>query len=68
MIIVDKALQARDEANNPIRVGLVGAGFMAQGLTNTIVNSVPGMRVVAISNRRRNALFRCSAMRALSMR
>lgn len=52
MIIVDRALQARAEANNPIRVGLVGAGFMAQGLSNTIVNSVPGMRVVAISNRR----------------
>jgi len=52
MILVDTALRARAEANNPIRVGLVGAGFMVQGLTNTIVNSVPGMRVVAISNRR----------------
>ena len=52
MIIVDTALKARAEANTPIRVGLIGAGFMVQGLTNTIVNSVPGMRVVAISNRR----------------
>jgi len=52
MIIVDRALKARADANNPIKVGLVGAGFMVQGLTNTIVNSVPGMRVVAISNRR----------------
>jgi predicted homoserine dehydrogenase-like protein len=52
MIIVDTALKARAEANNPIKVGLIGAGFMVQGLTNTIVNSVPGMRVVAISNRR----------------
>ena len=52
MIIVDTALTARAEANDPIKVGLVGAGFMVQGLTNTIVNSVPGMRVVAISNRR----------------
>ncbi len=51
MIIVDRALRSRAEANNPIRVGVVGAGFMVQGLTNTIVNSVPGMRVVAISNR-----------------
>ena len=30
----------------PIRVGCIGAGFMGQGLTNQIVNSVPGMRMV----------------------
>ena len=52
MIIVDTALKARAEANNPIKVGLIGAGFMVQGLTNTVINSVPGMRIVAISNRR----------------
>src|SRR5579872_3984993 len=57
MIIVDTALKARAEANNPVKVGLVGAGFMVQGLTNTIVNSVPGMRVVAISNRRPERAF-----------
>lgn len=52
MILVDTALKARAEAGNPVRVGLIGAGFMVQGLTNMIVNSTPGMRVVAISNRR----------------
>ncbi len=52
MILIDTALQARAAAGNLIRVGLLGAGFMAQGLTNTIVNSVPGMCVVAIYNRR----------------
>ena len=52
MIIVDSALKAREAEGRPIRVGIVGAGFMGQGLTNQIVNSVPGMRVVAISNRR----------------
>lgn len=52
MILVDTALKARAEAGNSLRVGLIGAGFIVQGLTNTIVNSVPGMRVVAISNRR----------------
>jgi predicted homoserine dehydrogenase-like protein len=51
MILVDTALQAREKAGNPVRVGLIGAGFMVQGLTNMIVNSTPGMRVVAISNR-----------------
>src|SRR6266511_2271247 len=51
MIIVDNALKARAEQGKPIRVGLLGAGFMAQGLTNMIVNSVPGMRMVAVFNR-----------------
>src|SRR6188508_327916 len=52
MILVDTALQKREAEGKPIRVGIVGAGFMARGLTNQIVNSVPGMRVVAIYNRR----------------
>ena len=30
---------------------MIGAGFMARGITNQIVNSVPGMELVAISNR-----------------
>lgn len=51
MWILDTALKARADQNKPIRVGIVGAGFMSQGLTNQIVNSVQGMRVAAISNR-----------------
>jgi predicted homoserine dehydrogenase-like protein len=52
MIIVDKALQARAQEGNPIKVAILGAGFMAQGLTNQIVNSVPAMRMVAIYSRK----------------
>ena len=52
MLIVDTALKAREAEGRPIRVGIVGAGFMAQGLTNQIVHSVPGMCITAISNRR----------------
>ena len=52
MIIVDNALRALDAAGTPIRVGMVGAGFMGQGLTNQITNSVPGMRMAAVYNRR----------------
>jgi predicted homoserine dehydrogenase-like protein len=52
MIIVDDMLRARETAGCPIRVGVIGAGFMAQGLVNTIVNSVPGMSVAAIYGRR----------------
>ena len=51
MIIVDDALRAREAQGRPIRVGMIGAGFMGHGLTNQIVNSVPGMRLVAIYNR-----------------
>jgi len=52
MIIVDSALKAREEQGKPIRVGMIGAGFMGQGLTNQIVNSVPGMRMAAVYNRK----------------
>jgi predicted homoserine dehydrogenase-like protein len=52
MIIVDNALRAREEEGRPIRVGLIGAGFMAQGLANQIVNSVPGMELAAVYGRR----------------
>ena len=51
MIIVDRALKAREAEGKPIRVGMIGAGFMAQGLTNQIENSVPGMRMAAVYNR-----------------
>jgi predicted homoserine dehydrogenase-like protein len=52
MFILDNALKARAEQGNPIRVALLGAGFMAQGLTNQIVNSFPSMRMVAVYSRK----------------
>jgi predicted homoserine dehydrogenase-like protein len=57
MIIVDRALAAREAEGKPIRVGMVGAGFMGQGLTNQIEHSVPGMRMAAIYNRRPDRAF-----------
>ncbi len=51
MLIVDSALKARQEAGDPIRVGMIGAGFMGRGIANQIINSVPGMELVAIFNR-----------------
>lgn len=51
MIIIDTALAKRQESGNPIRVGMVGAGFMARGIALQLVQSVPGMELVAISNR-----------------
>jgi predicted homoserine dehydrogenase-like protein len=61
VIIVDRALQARAVAGNPIRVGMVGAGFMARGIANQIVNSTPGMRLVAIANRTVQSARACYA-------
>jgi predicted homoserine dehydrogenase-like protein len=51
MLILDTALARREAEDRPIRVGMIGAGFMGRGLANQIVNSVPGMRLVAIANR-----------------
>lgn len=51
MIIVDTALQKRQEENNPVRVAMIGAGFMGRGIALQICNYVPGMELVAIANR-----------------
>jgi predicted homoserine dehydrogenase-like protein len=65
MIIVDNALKERERTGRPIRVGMVGAGFMGQGLTNQITNSVAGMRMAAVYNRRQERaehVFRYSGL------
>ena len=51
MILVDRALARRHAENNPIRVAMVGAGFMGRGIALQIEQSVMGMRLVAIGNR-----------------
>jgi predicted homoserine dehydrogenase-like protein len=51
MIIIDKALEKRQESGNPIRVAMLGAGFMGRGIALQIINVVSGMELVAISNR-----------------
>jgi predicted homoserine dehydrogenase-like protein len=51
MIILDTALKKRELENKPVRVGLIGAGYMGKGLAYQIVNSIPGMMLAGISNR-----------------
>lgn len=51
MIAVDTLLRQRLTDGRPVRVGLVGAGFMARGLVNQLLNSTPGMQLTVISNR-----------------
>lgn len=51
MIIVDNELERREQNGNPIRVALVGAGYMGRGIALQIEQYITGMRLVAISNR-----------------
>jgi predicted homoserine dehydrogenase-like protein len=50
MIIVDTALEKRERAGNPVRVALIGAGYMGRGIALEIISAMPGMRLVAICN------------------
>lgn len=51
MIIVDRALEARHREGRPVRVAMVGAGFMGRGIALQMATSVRGIRLVAIANR-----------------
>ena len=51
MILVDKALAKREAEGNPVRVAVVGAGFMGKAIAYQLCRYVPGMKLVAISNR-----------------
>lgn len=50
MIIVDTALAALEEKNKPIKVALVGAGFMGKAIARQICKFTKGMTLVAIAN------------------
>lgn len=51
MIILDKALADLERRNKPIRVAMVGAGYMGRGLAVQIARYTRGMELVAIANR-----------------
>jgi len=51
VIILDKALEERERQNRPIRVAMIGAGYMGRGLALQIVRYTRGMQLVAIANR-----------------
>jgi len=61
MIIVDTALRACHVANRPVRVAMIGAGFMGRGIAHQILNFVDGMDLVAISNRTLSGAVRAYA-------
>lgn len=51
MIIVDNALQQRLADSNPIRVGMVGAGYSAKHICSQILESFPAIHLAVIANR-----------------
>ncbi|MDQ3823219.1 MAG: SAF domain-containing protein [Actinomycetota bacterium] len=51
MILVDRALAEREREGRPVRVAMVGAGFMGRGIALQILTATPGMELVAICNR-----------------
>jgi predicted homoserine dehydrogenase-like protein len=58
MIIVDSALARREANGQPIRVGMVGAGFQGMGIALQILAATKGMRLSAIANRHIDAALR----------
>lgn len=50
MIILDKALEQRARDGRPVRIALVGAGYMGRGIAFS-ANAMSGIEVVAIANR-----------------
>jgi len=51
MLIIDTALEKCEANNKPVRVGMIGAGFMAKGIALQLVRYIKGITLVGISNR-----------------
>ncbi len=51
MLLLDNALEARRQAGNPLRVAMVGSGFMGRGIALQICQHVQGMDLAVIANR-----------------
>jgi predicted homoserine dehydrogenase-like protein len=51
MIIVDTALKQRQAAGNPVKVAMIGAGFMGRGIALQLCRYTSGMELAAIANR-----------------
>lgn len=51
MSAILRALEARASAGDPVRVGLVGAGFAGRGFAARVLRRTAGMHIVAIANR-----------------
>lgn len=61
MIIIDRALERRENEGNPVRIAVTGAGFINRGMTNRVVNHTKGMELSVIINRTPANAIRCYA-------
>src|SRR2546427_1762219 len=50
-MVVDAALREREAADDPIRVGMIGAGATGRAIALQLGTPAPGIRLVAIANR-----------------
>lgn len=55
MIIVDSALRQRAAEGDPIRVGVIGTGFMGRGMVDQMMRRMTGFDVAAIFSRTRES-------------
>ncbi len=51
MNVLFRAVEERRSAGNPIRVGLVGAGYAGRGFAARVIRRNPGLELVAVANR-----------------
>ncbi len=51
MVIIDTALEKREDEGRPLRVAIVGAGYMGRGIASQLLRPPVGMRLAAICNR-----------------
>jgi len=52
MILIDRRLEELEMASTPVRVAMVGAGFMGRGIALQFASAVRGMRLVCVVARR----------------
>ncbi len=61
MFIVDTALAKRAAEGRPIRIAMIGAGFMGLGAALQIVRAMPGLTLSGIAARRPEQALHCYA-------
>jgi len=59
MHLIDTVLKQRASDGNPIKVGMIGAGFMARGIALQLIRYVEGFHLIGISNRHPDGATRC---------
>jgi predicted homoserine dehydrogenase-like protein len=66
--LIDHALQRRVAAGKPIRIALIGSGFMARGIALQIATAVPGISLTVIASRNLDAATKLASDAGLQLR